>query len=148
MSSAGFRRPKSMRSKEKPQQRKKTNYTTRVFSMKYPVPGRLLVCYIQIEKTDSECADLSCPFPWSEKAPSSGGASKQRFVAVRSLHVISEYQVSLDVTRAQRLSQRGKLSTVGLDKLSGPYLPLHAELCRGPPIQARHFEAQYFFFDG
>lgn len=89
-----------MRSKEKPQQRKKTNYTTRVFSMKYPVPGRLLVCYIQIEKTDSECADFSCPFPWSEKAPSSGGTSKQRFVAVRSLHVISEYQVSLDVTRA------------------------------------------------
>lgn len=147
MSSAGFRRPKSMRSKEKPQQRKKTNYTTRVFSMKYPVPGRLLVCYIQIEKTDSECADLSCPFPWSESTEFWGN-SKQRFVAVRSLHVISEYQVSLDVTRAYRLSQRGKLSTVALDKLSGPYLPLHAELCRGPPIQARRFEAQYFFFDG
>lgn len=65
--------------------------------MKYPVPGRLLVCYIQAQKTDSECADLSCPFPWSE---STGGTSKQRFVAVRSLHVISEYQVSLDVTRA------------------------------------------------
>lgn len=68
--------------------------------MRYPIPRRLLLCYIQTQKTDSEGADLSFLSPWSEKAPSSEGTSKQRFVAVRSLHVISEYQVSLDVTRA------------------------------------------------